>query len=141
MASFCDANIDPSVLTTACELAIIPAGQILVIESVFCTATIPTNRPFSVVVMTYGAPNPIFPGAGNLATVNHFLPMTPYPNGNYGDITYYSFASPVKLYAFGPSLGTAATTSVGVNVQIGPFTMGSTMPQFGCSIAGRYESQ
>ena len=134
-------SIDTATGNSSCTLAQIPAGKILVVESVLCFAHIPDTIPFKSILLTMGAPNPEFPGAGNQSTVNHFLMMTPTPNGDYGGNHTYMATAPIKLYAFGPPAANGGTGSLWANVQIGPYTIGQSYSQFGCSLAGVLENQ
>jgi hypothetical protein len=134
----CDVNnLYPSG-TGYCTLATVAPGQILVIESISCFAHLPTGVPFEAIGLQLQAP---VPGVG-VTTVNHFLPLTPAPNGNYGGVSAYALLTPIKLYAFGPTLASGGgPVSVSIGVQAGPLPSTNAAPSFGCSMAGVLESQ
>lgn len=142
VSTFCDVPIiDQSSGNSSCLLISVPAGKILVIESMLCFAHIPADKIFGSILLIAAAPNPTYPAAGNLSTINHFLTMTPLPNADYGGNHSYGLTTPIKLYAFGPAAGTGGTIPVYVNVQIGQYTLGPANPTFGCTMAGVLENQ
>lgn len=143
MGSFCDVNLVQSGSTTGtlqCTLSIVPAGQILVIETLTCFAQVVAGTPFSRLVLTIGSPNPMFPSAGNLSTLNHFLPLTRNASGDYAGLSAYGLISPVRMYAFGPTLTNGGNVPIYVFGNVGyPLVNGN--PSLGCTMSGHYESQ
>ena len=131
------ANLYPSG-TGNCVLASVPAGQILVIESILCRALVPAGVPFNVVILQLQAPAP---GAG-LQGLNHLLTLTPTPNASFGGNTAYSLVTPIKLYAFGAAANSGAgPTPVSVGVQAGALPPTNENPSLYCSMAGVVEGQ
>jgi hypothetical protein len=143
VSSFCDAFIDPATGNTSCTLTVVPPGRILTMESILCFAHVPVGVAFNSILLTMAAPNPSYPAAGVLATINHFLTMTPTPNGDYGGNHSYMLTTPIKLYSFGvpASSGSTSNLPVTIDVQIGSFTPPAAAPQFGCTMAGTLEDQ
>jgi hypothetical protein len=143
MGSFCDVNLIQSGSTTGtleCQLSTVPAGQILVIETLTCFAQVVTGTPFSSLVLTIGSPNPMYPGAGNLSTLNHFLPLTRNTSGDYAGLSAYGLISSVRMYAFGPTLANGGEVPIYVFGNVGyPLINGN--PSLGCTMSGHYESQ
>ncbi len=142
MGSSCDIRQAPgaSSPTLQCQLSVVPAGKVLVIETMTCFAQVVDGTPFNGLVLTVGAPNPLLPGAGKLATLNHFIPLTRNPSGDYGGINAYAVISPVRIYAFGgdPATGGSVPIYVFGNVGINPT---NTLPSLGCTISGHFEAQ
>jgi hypothetical protein len=131
-------NLYPSG-TGTCTIANVPAGQILVIESMLCSAYLPTGIRFDSIVLYVNAPVP----GGTQAGLVHFLAMTPAPNGNFAGLSAYTLMTPnTKLYAFGPTLSSGGV-SVPVTLQVQAGTLPATngAPSFFCSMAGVLESQ
>jgi hypothetical protein len=142
VGSSCDVNLAASGSTTGtlqCQLSTVPAGKVLVIETLTCFALVVDGTPFHTLVLTTGSPNPMLPAVGPLATLNHFLPMTRQASGDYGSLNTYGLISPVRIYAFGTPAG-GGEVPIYVFGSVGyPAINGN--PSLGCTMSGHLESQ
>jgi hypothetical protein len=142
MGSSCDIRQTPGATdgTLQCQVSLVPAGKVLVIETMTCFAQVVDGTPFNGLVLTVGAPNPLLPAAGNLATLNHFIPLTRNANGDYGGINAYAMISPVRIYAFGGDPVTGGDVPIYVFGGVGTNPT-NTFPSLGCTISGHFEAQ
>jgi hypothetical protein len=142
MGSYCDIRQAPGATdgTLQCQVSVVPAGKVLVIETLTCFAQVVDGTPFNGLVLTVGAPNPQLPAAGNLATLNHFIPLSRNANGDYGGINAYSMISPVRIYAYGGDPATGGDVPIYVFGGVGTNPT-NTLPSLGCTISGHFESQ
>jgi hypothetical protein len=126
----------------SCQISTVPQGKILVIETLMCTASVLAGTPFSQLILTVGAPNPMLPAAGNTSITNHFLPMTRNASGDLNGLTAFGLISPVRIYAFGPAVGNGVEIPIFVMGTVGfPASPSGPNPGFVCSLAGHFESQ
>jgi hypothetical protein len=143
VGSSCDVNLAASGSTTGtlqCQLSTVPAGKVLVIETLTCFALVVDGTPFSTLVLTTGSPNPLLPAVGPLSTLNHFLPLTRQASGDYGSLNAYGLISPVRIYAFGPTAANGGTVPIYVFGSVGyPAINGN--PSLGCTMSGHLENQ
>ncbi len=117
--------------STQCQIAAVPDGQILVIETVTCAASAPTGTVMPPIVLSMGA-TPI--GGGAAINLNHrlFLTRTAEPGTAIG-LDYYGLTTPVRMYA-------AANTGVWVSAGMGPIP-GNVRPDLACAISGHLVNQ
>ena len=126
----CDAHFDATGFAQ-CQIATVPAGQILVIETITCTASVATGTPVVPIVLNMGGP-PI--GGGAPISLNHRLLLTLAASN--GSLDYYGLTTPVKMYAAG---GTGGSTGVFVFTGVGPGS--ANTGDLGCAISGHMASQ
>ena len=135
----CDVLFDSSG-QAGCNLSVgggaplVPAGQILVIESLSCRASVNhVSNPYSDLLLLIS-----MPAAPNHANFYHNFLMSRFLSLTDGSpqLDYYAFAAPMKMYAYG---FTSGTTNVFVQVQAGPFT--SSVGGLTCSVSGYYVAQ
>jgi hypothetical protein len=82
----------------------------------------------------------LFPNAGNLSTLNHFLPLARNASGDYGSLSAYGLISSVRMYAFGPPAANGGEIPIYVYGNVGsPLINGN--PSLGCTMSGHYENQ
>lgn len=121
-------------LSTGGGAPLVPAGQILVIESISCRASVNhLSNPYSDLLLLIS-----MPAAPNHANFYHNFLMSRFLSLTDGSpqLDYYAFATPMKMYAYGFP---AATTNVFVQIQAGPFTAG--VGGLTCSVSGYYVAQ
>jgi hypothetical protein len=121
----CDAPFDGTGFAQ-CQLAAVPAGQILVIETITCAASVATGSQVVPIVLNMGGP-PI--GGGAPISLNHRLPLTRTATAG---LDYYGLTTPVRMYA-------AGGTNVFVFAGVGPSTAG--VGDLGCAISGHMAAQ
>lgn len=140
MGSGCFDSDPASTGTLKCQLSSIPAGQILVIETISCVVGVVTGTPFASLVLAVGAPNPNIPGSTR-APLNHWLSMTRTPSLDHNDLSYYGLITPVRIYAFGDTLASGGDTPVFVFGTDGTAPPTSIAPNLDCALSGHFESQ
>jgi len=113
-----------------CNLATVPFGQMLVIETVSCFGELvqpaaPTQPLLGLPVQLITTP---VQGGGNLV---HVVMMTPYAHATPGDSPAYdgfaTSATPVRIYAVGGGTGVGFNVSAGSSIGFGGVT---------CTISG-----
>jgi hypothetical protein len=121
----CDSSFD-SAGFAQCVIATVPAGQILVIETITCSASVATGSQIVPIVLNMGG-TPI--GGGAPISLNHRLLLT--RSATNGSLDYYGITTPVRMYAAG---GTDGSTNVSVFVGVGTST--ANVGDLGCAISG-----
>jgi len=121
----CDAPFDGNGQLN-CQLATVPAGHNLVIETITCAAGVATGSQVVPIVLNMGGP-PI--GGGAPISLNHRLLLTKAASA--GSLEYYGITTPIKMYA---AAGQFGSTGVYVSMQVGPST--ANQGNGGCAISG-----
>jgi hypothetical protein len=121
----CDANYDGSGVAQ-CTLATVPVGQILVIETITCGASVATGSAVLPIRLAMGA-QPI--GGGAPFYVFHRLVLT--KTDTLSGLDDYGITTPVRMYV-------AGGTGVSVNSSI---TSSAGVGSLACAISGHMAAQ